>query len=99
MPRAFKTSILTANDLLSGEVVYYQGAQKWSPNLQDAQVFKFEEEAETALKSVHENEVVGAYLSEVSVNDNIISTLHFRETFRATGPSNYYHGKQTHVSV
>jgi len=35
--------------------------------------------------------VVGAYLADAAVG---AVALHFRERFRATGPSNYFHGKQ-----
>jgi len=38
--------------------------------------------------------VVGAYLADVSTLTGAPKPTHFRESFRATGPSNYAHGKQ-----
>ena len=40
-------------------------------------------------------EIVGVYLIPVATAKGGIQTTHFREAFRATGPSNYAsHGKQ-----
>ena len=38
--------------------------------------------------------VVGVYLADVRRGPNGPEPAHFREAFRATGPSNYAHGKQ-----
>ena len=39
-------------------------------------------------------EAVGVYLADVAVKDGTPEPTHFREEFRRTGPSNYFHGKQ-----
>jgi hypothetical protein len=38
--------------------------------------------------------VVGAYLADARGALNGPEPVHFRESFRARGPSNYAHGKQ-----
>ena len=43
------------------------------------------------------HEAVGAYLADVAVENGRVATTHFREAFRAKGPSNYDHGKQTEL--
>ena len=40
------------------------------------------------------NTVVGVYLADAKAGPNGPEAVHFREEFRATGPSNYDHGKQ-----
>ena len=42
--------------------------------------------------------VVGAYLMDVAIDGDNPKPTHFRETFRATGPSNYAHGKQAELN-
>ena len=37
---------------------------------------------------------VGAYLADVDTSTDTPKPSHFREAFRAKGPSNYTHGKQ-----
>ena len=42
-----------------------------------------------------QDRIVGVYLAEVEMGpDHRPQPVHFREAFRATGPSNYAHGKQ-----
>ncbi|KEJ90267.1 DUF2849 domain-containing protein [Sulfitobacter donghicola] len=95
MAKAFKPSVITANDLLEGDVVYLSGAD-WVRALSDAEVIADEAEANDRLTkaSARAAEVVGVYLTPVATEDGTIQTTHFREEFRATGPSNYAHGKQ-----
>ena len=94
MARIKPPVVITANDLLTGEVVYLDPAHQWSPKLSAAKVFGVLDEAEVALAAVfRETVVVGAYLAEVS-NDSAVTPRHYRETFRHKGPSNYFHGKQ-----
>ncbi len=95
MPRQFKPKILTSNHLLEGDVIYWNQG-KWERNFEDSQVFHAQEEAEAALINAQGQPevVVGAYLVEVEVENGVLKPAHFREDFRATGPSNYFHGKQ-----
>ena len=96
MPKTFIPKVVTANDLLKGDVIY-QTATGWSRNLADAEVLTDEADADLRLidGSQHINEVVGVYLMDVGVEGTAPATTHFREAFRAKGPSNYAHGKQS----
>ena len=94
MARIKAPVVITANDLSTGEVVYLDPAHRWSPELSAAKVFNALNEAEGELAvAFSEAVVVGAYLAEVS-NDTAVTPRHYRESFRHTGPSNYFHGKQ-----
>lgn len=95
MAKAFKPSVVTANALLEGDVVYLQG-DTWVRNLSDAEILTDEADADIRLleASARVEEVVGVYLTPMAALDGAIKTTHFREAFRATGPSNYAHGKQ-----
>ena len=94
MARTKAPVVITANDLLTGEVVYLDLAHRWSPELSVAKVFDVIDVAEGELAAmVSEADVVGAYLAEVSTESSVIPR-HYRESFRHKGPSNYCHGKQ-----
>lgn len=95
MAKAFSPSVITANALLEGDVIYLKGAE-WVRDLAQAQVFTDEDTAKTRMAeaSAQASEVVGVYLMAVDTADGGIQTTHFREAFRAKGPSNYAHGKQ-----
>ena len=94
MARIKAPVVITANDLLTGEVVYLDPAHRWSSELSAAKVFNALDEAEGELATAFsEAVVVGAYLAEVS-SDSVVAPRHYRETFRQKGPSNYFHGKQ-----
>ena len=95
MPRPFTPKVVTANHLLKGDVIY-QTASGWSRTLSEAEVL--EDEAHADLRLIEASQqvdvVVGAYLADVELRDGTAQPQHFREDFRATGPSNYAHGKQ-----
>ena len=94
--RGFESGIITANDLLEGDVVYLTNDGAWSRAFTDATVFTDIASAQSALESAGQqsDRIVGAYIADVEVRDNEFFPSHFRESFRATGPSNYFHGKQ-----
>ncbi|UWR24873.1 DUF2849 domain-containing protein [Sulfitobacter sp. S223] len=98
MAKSFEPSVITANALLEGDVVYLRGTD-WVRDLQDADVLTDEADAQLRLieASARSAEVVGVYLTAVDPAQGQINTTHFREAFRATGPSNYAHGKQENV--
>ena len=74
MARIKAPVVITANDLLTGEVVYLDPAHRWSPELSAAKVFNALDEAEGELAvAFSEAVVVGAYLAEVS-NDTAVTT-------------------------
>ena len=95
MPKPFTPKVVTANALLEGDVIYLT-ATGWTRNLREAEVLTDEADADLRLieASAQTGAVVGAYLADVKVQDGIPHPTHFREDFRATGPSNYVHGKQ-----
>ena len=105
MPRKFTPKIITTNDLMLGDVIYLADDDSWTREIGRARLFHDQEEAERALavvdgwRDIH----VGAYLADAGPDEQgKPKPLHFRESFRATGPSNYFHGKQaerTHVQV
>ena len=96
MPKPFTPKVVTANDLLKGDVIY-QTDTGWSRDLADAEVLTDEAHADLRLidGSQQINEVVGVYLMDVAIEGTAPETTHFREAFRAKGPSNYAHGKQS----
>ena len=99
MPKPFTPKVVTANHLAKGDVIY-QTATGWTRQLAEAEVLTDEADADLRLieASQQVDEVVGAYLADVTVSDGVPAPAHFRETFRATGPSNYAHGKQVELN-
>lgn len=95
MPKAFTPKVVTANHLLEGDVVY-QTADGWTRELSRAELLTDEAHADLRLieASQQTDEIVGAYLADVLAEGDAPAPAHFREAFRATGPSNYPHGKQ-----
>ncbi|MFD2739818.1 DUF2849 domain-containing protein [Sulfitobacter aestuarii] len=95
MPKIFTPKVVTANALLEGDVIY-QTADGWTRLLTEAEVLTDEADADLRLIDAMQqsDRVVGAYLADVKLEDRHPRPTHFREAFRATGPSNYAHGKQ-----
>ena len=95
MPRPFTPKVITANALLEGDVIY-QTPFGWTRQLEEAEVLTDEAHADLRLieASAQTGHVVGAYLADVTLDGATPQPAHFREAFRATGPSNYAHGKQ-----
>ncbi len=95
MSKSFTPKVVTANDLLKGDVIY-QTATGWTRDLADAEILT--DEAHADLRLIEGNQqiadVVGVYLMDVALDGTAPQTTHFREAFRAKGPSNYVHGKQ-----
>ena len=98
MARKFTPKVVTANDLLEGDVIYMSADGSWVRALEDAKLFDDENEANDALAAaqVQAGSLVGAYLADAQKDANgNPCPVHFREAFRATGPSNHTdHGKQ-----
>jgi hypothetical protein len=96
MPKSFAPSVLTANALLEGDVVYLTEKDGWTRALSDAAVLTDEADAQLRVidATARADEVVGVYLAEVKITDDGPQPTHFREDFRRKGPSNYAHGKQ-----
>ena len=98
MPKPFTPKVVTANALLEGDVVYLT-EQGWTRDLREAEVLTDEAHADLRLieAAAQTGDVVGVYLADVTVEDGLPTPTHFREDFRARGPSNYAHGKQEHA--
>ena len=96
MSRRFTPKIVTANDLLEGDVVYLTADDRWSRFHHEAELI--EDEAHAQMRLLHAAAqklvVVGAYLADAKAGAGGPEPTHFREEFRTRGPSNYNHGKQ-----
>lgn len=96
MPRAFTPKVITANALIEGDVVYLTADDNWTRDLRHADMITDEADAQLRLLTAEAQTetVVGVYLADANPGDTGPQPSHFREDFRRTGPSNYFHGKQ-----
>jgi len=97
MAKQFVPKIVTANDLLEGDVIYFTADHKWSREHGDAVIATSQAEASGLLQiaASQADKIVGAYLADIKMTeDGTPVPAHFREAFRTRGPSNYFHGKQ-----
>ena len=88
---------LTANDLLTGDVVFWRGGQ-WALSFSDAEVFE-----DDALAAAAEAEATAGggwagsppYLIDLQDTPEGVVPVSYRERLRALGPTNHpQHGKQ-----
>ena len=88
--RSFAPKVVTANHLLEGDVVYLSAADEWVRDLSMAELIDDEAHAQLRLLDAEKqkNVVVGAYLADMAPTDAGPVPVHFREAFRASGPSN-----------
>lgn len=100
MSRRFTPKIVTANDLLEGDVVYLTADDRWSRHHHEAELI--DDEAHAQMRLLHgaaqKLVVVGVYLADARAGANGPEPTHFREEFRTRGPSNYAHGKQVDLA-
>lgn len=99
MTKTFTPKVVTANALIEGDVIYLASDNGWTRKLTEAEVltdadYAAVREAEAAGRV---SEAVGVYLTDVALGPNGPEPTHFREDFRRTGPSNYFHGKQAEL--
>lgn len=85
-------TILSANDLLDGDVVFLDASGGWTPDPGEAAVAHDREQAarmEAAGRAASAtNRIVDPYLVEVVVDaDGFPRASHFREAIRQTGPT------------
>ncbi len=93
--------IITANDLLSGRVVYLGAAGGWVGAHEHAVLFADLAEASARLAGIEaqDGSVVGPYLAPARHGaQGSPVPVHFREAMRATGPTNRFFGKQANTS-
>ncbi|MCX8225483.1 MAG: DUF2849 domain-containing protein [Sulfitobacter sp.] len=97
MAKPFTPKVVTANSLLEGDVIY-QTATGWTRDLTQAEILT--DEADADLRMIDASQqidlVVGVYLADIDPKP-VPRPVHFREKFRAKGPSNYAHGKQEYL--
>ena len=84
--------VVTANDLLTGDVVYLDSKQHWTRDLQQADILACQNIAATRLESatVQSDIVVGAELIAVIASKNTVVPETLRERLRNRGPSVVY---------
>lgn len=85
--------MITANHLLSGEVIYWDNAGKWKSALEQVHLFRDEVAAKESLaQAVLQSHIaVGVYVVKVA-SDNKHQRPnpdHIREILRAKGPGDY----------
>lgn len=95
MTRPFAPKVATTNHLIEGDVIYFT-RPGWTRHLAEAAVAHTPEDADALLAeaSRHPGETVEVTLADVDLSSGVPAPAHFREAFRARGPSNYPHGKQ-----
>ena len=91
MPYHFTPSVVTANHLLEGNVIYLADDDTWVRDIKNAEVLTDEADAQLRLlfAEKQQDKVVGAYLAKVAITKNGPEPVHFREHFRRSGPSIY----------
>lgn len=100
MSRKYIPKVVTANDLIEGDVVYLTADDRWTRHHHEAELIEDEAIADLRLLAALKRglEVVGPYLADAKAGEHGPEPVHFREVFRTRGPSNYAHGKQEAVS-
>ena len=97
MSKKFTHKVLTANDLLSGDVIYWDKCGDWVLDFENALFLNTEELALQSLRLAQNQakQMIGIYLADAEIDEDLKPRpTHFREYFRAMGPSNYHHGKR-----
>ena len=83
--------VVTANDLRTGEVLYYSAAHTWTNRFYNAVIVEKDTAAEALLSQAQEDElknlVVGVYAIDVTLENGKPSPVKFREQLRVYGPS------------
>ncbi|MEM7525517.1 MAG: DUF2849 domain-containing protein [Pseudomonadota bacterium] len=86
MAKSFSPALMTANDLLDGDAVWWTGAA-WSRDIAEAAIAETPEarDALTALSTSpsHDAEVVGPYLVDIALVDGRVTPTVRREAIRA----------------
>ncbi len=96
MPRQFTPKVITANALLEGDAIWFTSQDTWTPDIAKAELITDEAHADLRLLEAQsdQGQVAGVYLADAVLGPDGPTPVHFRETFRTRGPSNYPHGKQ-----
>jgi hypothetical protein len=85
------SQIIIANDLRTGEIVYFAQDRSWTDDLARAKRFDSEEDAVAVVESkeiaAFSNTVVGVEAIAVSGSTAADRPVSFRDVIRATGPT------------
>lgn len=85
--------VITANRLLNGDVVWLGEKGAWVERITLARTFEGKEAVAAGLAEGAEaeknQEVVGVYEMDVTVEDGVIVPVRLRERIRATGPTTH----------
>lgn len=90
MAKVFSPKIVSANDLMDGDVVYLSTLNTWSRLITEAAIAQDQAAADALLADGEKRQdlIVGAYLLDVAIgSDGTPSPTHFREKYRLNGPS------------
>lgn len=100
--------IITANELLSGAVVYLDAEGNWDTDVHKARRFGDDEKAERdelVAKAKANNRLVGVELEKYEIVDGELTSKRLRDRIRAKGPTAPYDnrrqelGEDGHVSL
>lgn len=96
MARALTSKVVTANALLEGDAIWFTQTNEWTRDIAQAELITDEAHGDLRLLEAMADQsvVAGVYLADAKAGPNGPEPVHFRETFRTRGPSNYAHGKQ-----
>ena len=98
--RSFTPSVVTANHLLEGDVVWLTEDDRWTRDIAKAELIQDEAHAPSLAWLLPRAQPGTRCCSPISQRRGRRGTgpapTHFREAFRTRGPSNYPHGKQEH---
>ena len=96
MARALTSKVVTANALLEGDAIWFTQTNEWTRDIAQAELITGEAHGDIRLLEAMADQsvVAGVYLADAKAGPNGPEPVHFRETFRTRGPSNYAHGKQ-----
>lgn len=91
--------VITANRLLNGDVVWLGENSTWVERVTLSKSFEGKEAVAEGLaigaEAEKNQEVVGVYEMDVTVEDGVIVPVRFREKIRADGPTTHpQYGKQ-----
>jgi hypothetical protein len=96
MARALTSKVITANALFEGDAIWFTQTNEWTRDIAQAELITDEAHGDLRLLEAMADQsvVAGVYLADAKAGPNGPVPVHFRETFRTRGPSNYAHGKQ-----
>ena len=88
-----QSQVVTANRLTDGNVVYLAQDGSWTRVIAEAEIADADGAIEVLLQRAAdaeaEQEIVGVYAIDVSVDDKIVKPTNYKEVIRAMGPTTH----------